>query len=669
MTVRLSPIGGAGWQFLDDNGDPLSGGKLYTYSAGTTTPATVYTNSSGAIPHTNPIILDAAGRIPGGEIWIDYSTQYKFVLYTSTNVLLGTYDNIFVTDALSSAATLPYYPPFSGAVTTNYTVANKLSQIISVKDFGATGDGLTDDTAALQSAASAVPSYATLFFPAGTYLVSGQVTFTTSNIAVVGQKAKIVQTGANIKTLYFVNCTDVEVSGLHIYGKGASDFNGGNTSAGINGAALWFDTCTNLNVHDNFIENCAGGHIRSRYDGSYSRFTNNRIVGIGTAGGIVKGDNDVDVAIDIREAGTTRSKNVVISNNVISNTCFGIFVSHGDNITITNNVVRDIPGQHGIYNTECNNTVIASNAFTNIALIAIKAQQIQSNNATFKNFVVSNNAINNASSGIAFELLSGVSATLSYTDGVTISGNTLTSLTDEYGLSLDGCRQLSVTGNVITRCGSVGVFIRNCSSTNVSDNFISNAGANGIWANGLLGDIVVENNTIRNAVQNYGGSAATDGSYYYYIYAVAAASLSTPPRMYLRHNTMVLDGSVPTLFSTNGKCVRAIAGVDVYWQDNVNLTGKGWQFDPANLKFIDIGYSPSVDYTSGGNLAPNPPKYGRGRRELYGTTDPASAAMTDTFMRGDICWNATPSAGGTPGWVCVTAGTPGTWKAMANLAV
>jgi hypothetical protein len=42
--------------------------------------------------------------------------------------------------------------------------------------------------------------------------------------------------------------------------------------------------------------------------------------------------------------------------------------------------------------------------------------------------------------------------------------------------------------------------------------------------------------------------------------------------------------------------------------------------------------------------------------------------VSGSFNRGDIVLNATPSAGGTPGWVCVTSGTPGTWKAMANLA-
>ncbi len=41
---------------------------------------------------------------------------------------------------------------------------------------------------------------------------------------------------------------------------------------------------------------------------------------------------------------------------------------------------------------------------------------------------------------------------------------------------------------------------------------------------------------------------------------------------------------------------------------------------------------------------------------------------TGTWARGDRVWNSTPSSGGTPGWVCTTAGTSGTWKAMANLA-
>ena len=93
MAVFLSPVGGVAAQFFDNNGIILSGGKLYTYAAGTTTPQVTFTSSSGNTNHTNPIILDSAGRVPGGEIWIT-SQSYKLVLKDSTDVLIATYDNI-----------------------------------------------------------------------------------------------------------------------------------------------------------------------------------------------------------------------------------------------------------------------------------------------------------------------------------------------------------------------------------------------------------------------------------------------------------------------------------------------------------------------------------------------------------------------------------------------
>jgi len=91
--VFLSPVGGAAAQFFTNSGVPLTGGKLYTYAAGTTTPQVTYTSSSGVTAHANPIILDSAGRVPGGEIWLT-AVSYKFVLNTSADVLIATYDNI-----------------------------------------------------------------------------------------------------------------------------------------------------------------------------------------------------------------------------------------------------------------------------------------------------------------------------------------------------------------------------------------------------------------------------------------------------------------------------------------------------------------------------------------------------------------------------------------------
>ena len=92
--VSLSIFGGVGSQFFDNNGIPLAGGKIYTYEAGTSTPLATYTSSTGNTTHTNPIILDSAGRVPsGGEIW-NALQLYKFVLKTSLEVTLATYDNV-----------------------------------------------------------------------------------------------------------------------------------------------------------------------------------------------------------------------------------------------------------------------------------------------------------------------------------------------------------------------------------------------------------------------------------------------------------------------------------------------------------------------------------------------------------------------------------------------
>jgi hypothetical protein len=94
MTVGISLFAGVGAQFFTNDGVPLSGGLIYSYEAGTTTPKVTYTSSTGTAAHTNPIILNSAGRVPGGEIWLTPG-QYKFILATSTNVTIATYDNVF----------------------------------------------------------------------------------------------------------------------------------------------------------------------------------------------------------------------------------------------------------------------------------------------------------------------------------------------------------------------------------------------------------------------------------------------------------------------------------------------------------------------------------------------------------------------------------------------
>ena len=100
MGVSLSMYAGAGAQFFDNNGNPLAGGLIYTYSAGTTTPIATYTSSTGGTANTNPIVLDSAGRTPA-QIWLTEGNSYKFVLQTSLGATIKTDDNIFASYALA----------------------------------------------------------------------------------------------------------------------------------------------------------------------------------------------------------------------------------------------------------------------------------------------------------------------------------------------------------------------------------------------------------------------------------------------------------------------------------------------------------------------------------------------------------------------------------------
>ena len=77
-------------QFFTNAGVPMAGGLLYTYAAGTTTPLVTYTDSTGLVANTNPIILDSRGE---ASIWLS-TVAYKFKLATPAAVEIWTQDNI-----------------------------------------------------------------------------------------------------------------------------------------------------------------------------------------------------------------------------------------------------------------------------------------------------------------------------------------------------------------------------------------------------------------------------------------------------------------------------------------------------------------------------------------------------------------------------------------------
>lgn len=126
MTVYLSAFAGAGAQFFTDDGVVLSGGKIYTYAAGTTTPTNTYTSSAGTAANSNPIILDSAGRLPE-DMWLSEGVTYRFVLTDSTDVQIGEYDNIPGVNDISAGSVA--WSSITGTPTTlaGYGISNALT--------------------------------------------------------------------------------------------------------------------------------------------------------------------------------------------------------------------------------------------------------------------------------------------------------------------------------------------------------------------------------------------------------------------------------------------------------------------------------------------------------------------------------------------------------------
>ena len=416
MSVTPSPIGGFAGQFFDNNGQPLSGGKIYTYAAGTTTPQATYTSALGITPHSNPIILDSAGRVPGGEIWLTDGLVYKFVIETSTGGLIGTYDNItgvnsnFVnytvqeevitatagqtvfnlstinytpnTNSLSvyidgvnqyvgdsyletdsdtvtftagvhvggevkfttavpvttgaiDASTVGYTANFTSAV--GQTVQTKLEQYISVKDFGAVGDGVADDTAAIQAAIDYVDSLngsiEIPFAPGETYLVTGLIPKSGVYLNLQGSTIKLA--ASSDVPVFFDGGTGTGGSNFGV-SNGILDCNQAN-NADINVVGgVWLSNWTNLIFDDLTIINCSRSGL-NLIGVQHVKIRNYQFLNCGKVGAFFA------YGITLEKFGTVRSRYVDIdgftADNVIG---FGIHFFECDDFVAKNLSFNDL---------------------------------------------------------------------------------------------------------------------------------------------------------------------------------------------------------------------------------------------------------------------------------------------------------------------------------------
>lgn len=237
MAVNLSPLFND-QTFAPDN-LPASGYKIFTYVAGSTTKKATFTDSTGNVAHSNPIIINAAGY-PPSAIFLSGNEPYKFVLAPPTDTdpptsPILTRDNIFginlnaqVTEWVTFGGTPTYISATSFSVvgdqTTIFTVGRRLRSTVtggtaySTITASSFGSGITtitvaNDSTALDSGISLV-EYGILD---PTHQSIPVANLNLKSINMIGGPINEAQ-GANIASASTINLTTATGNSLHVTG-------------------------------------------------------------------------------------------------------------------------------------------------------------------------------------------------------------------------------------------------------------------------------------------------------------------------------------------------------------------------------------------------------------------------------------------------------------------
>lgn len=388
-TSYLAPITN-GFQFLDASGRVLSGGTINTYLAGTTTPQATYSDRTGLVVNTNPLVLDASGRL-ANEVWLTTGIAYKFVLKDSTGTTIATYDNLpGINDPLGfgSGATAPTVTyTHTGSIFAR-TVQAKLDEWITPEDFGCIGDGSVNDTLNFTAALNYAAANGGMLrlMPGKNYSVSS-IPITSGSVIIEGYGATVTQRALgnlNPSPLFQgQGCTSLIFKGGTLDGnKAAQPANGFSDTynGGANGQGRQFrsaidndnvvnaNAMTKLFVKDVKFRNFYGACVSARDTGNVTVETceasannfelaalwysatpprNIRIVN-NTADTCASGD----ATINSNSIFVQNGRDVVITGNILYNQerC-GVNVTGGMNVNVADNVIdtNTKDGFAGIY--------------------------------------------------------------------------------------------------------------------------------------------------------------------------------------------------------------------------------------------------------------------------------------------------------------------------------
>lgn len=170
--------------FTDLGGDPLDSGYIYIGAAGQnpeTEPVAVYWDVAGTQPAAQPIrTLNGHPVRNGSPAQIYVASNYSITVRNKRRQFI-----FYEPD--SSEYSIKFIRIVPGGFARS--ILDKLAEQLSVKDFGAIGDGVTDDTAAIQAAEDylAANGKGTLLFPSGMYKISSTLTKRATDVLWVGE--------------------------------------------------------------------------------------------------------------------------------------------------------------------------------------------------------------------------------------------------------------------------------------------------------------------------------------------------------------------------------------------------------------------------------------------------------------------------------------------------
>lgn len=449
----------------------------------------------------------------------------------------------------------------AGAVATN--VQSKLSEIISVQDFGAVGNGTTDDTVAIQAAINAaIAQRKSLYFPRtnlgtlGLYRITAPLT--------ISGALRIFADGPHYSGLLCANC-----SGFRI-------------NAGVN-----FVT----------IEKMAIVQL-TRW--STTPNSHRAIATLGTTSSRNFWHTYRDLFID----GFEWAFHVPFTWSTVFNSIVSVFGFGGINA----------PGQS------------VNNFVSNCSL---------GGSATV--------GATGTAGSVGIQIGDGVTPT----EGWMIQDSLLAYFAvGVQGVYANNCHVRGCIIDFFAQRGVALISSANGPSTNwiISDNYMATeqaGGATGVWLN---------NNHSASSVQHR-GTVVSNNQILRYADGVAQLAFG-----------ILQSGSAETNNIITGNRVAATTyACEIRAGTNTVVANNMWKAGTFHAQVLTNYYGNEGSVSSSAVLL----KQSNGIGSFYYNS---AAPSSGTFARGDIAWNTQPTAGGTPGWVCVAGGTPGTWRAMANVA-